>query len=749
VDPVTDLSSGTALYFISNNATTDLPHDGTTPDVVIAEFSGNTTATISESDHAADIIASLAPPAAPQSGTAAYTIDTDDDRIDIGVWSGGAIWTAFDELCAEGSVNVACIRYVEIDTASMTVTQDINFGIPGAYVYYPSLGVDPAGDFLSTFTTSSTTTDPTVMAVGMPAGQSSLSNPVTVVAGSGPYDDSDATDGVCSVSNDPVTHTTACRYGDYAGGAMDPLHPDDLWFANEVQLSTTATDWGTEIGRLTYGAPTISGFTPSAGPTTGGVTVTVSGSDFAAGATFSFGGAATTISGLTPDSFTFVPPGSSGSPHATGSVSGAVTDSRGTSNSVSYTYLPPSRYEPMTPYRICDTRSAASLGYTDQCNASGPAPLGQGGVMTVQVEGYAPPGYGGPTVPGTATAVVLNVTAVTPTVGTYLSVYPDGTAVPNASSLNTNAGQTIANLVTIPMETDGSVDVYNSLGVVDVVVDVQGYYAAASGGSSGLYHPLSPPVRICDSRAGQGTACNDGVSDDPLGLTNVRQVTVWGGTGGIPTNGTAEAAVLNLTGVSGTAGTYLTVYPTDAAHTCSAPPGTSSLNLSAQTNQANRVVVPVDATNGAVCVYNSLGSINFILDVNGWYGNGTDTGGAAFYPISPTRICDTRSGSSTECAGQTLGQGGIDLVAVEGSGPLPSSGIVGLVANVTAVSGTAGTFVTVWPAGTTRTTSDINANAGVNIANLDVVAIPGDGDVDVYNSLGTINVVIDALGWFA
>ena len=37
-----------------------------------------------------------------------------------------------------------------------------------------------------------------------------------------------------------------------------------------------------------------------------------------------------------------------------------------------------------------------------------------------------------------------------------------------------------------------------------------------------------------------------------------------------------------------------------------------------------------------VCVYNSLGTINFILDINGWFGNGSEsTQGASFYAVSP------------------------------------------------------------------------------------------------------------------
>jgi hypothetical protein len=88
-------------------------------------------------------------------------------------------------------------------------------------------------------------------------------------------------------------------------------------------------------------------------------------------------------------------------------------------------------------------------------------------------------------------------------------------------------------------------------------------------------------------------------------------------------------------------------------------------------------------------------------------------------------------------------------VQVEGTNPLPASGVVALVANVTAVSGTAGTFLTVYPdAASKPDTSDLNPPAVTNIANLVIVAVPADGEVDIYNSLGSIDVVVDAVGWF-
>jgi len=752
--PVSDLSSGSTLYFVSNNGSDDLPSSPPGPSIFVLGVTGNTPATIAQSYDYPSITESSAPPAALQKGSS-DTIDTDDDRIDGGVWSNGILWTGFDAACTPtgDTTERACIRYIEITTTTFGVPEDDSYGVSGTYVYYPSFGIDPNGDLMSTFTSSSSTSYPTVVAMGLPAGQTLLSAPETLLTGSGPYADPSTTDGVCSIDNDPVTDTTACRYGDYGAGATDPEYPEDFWFVNEVQLDgSNSADWGTEIGELTYSGPSITSFDPAVGPTTGGVTVTVEGTDFALGTTFSFNGASTAITNLTPESFTFTAPA-----HAAGTVTGAATDSFGTSSpATSYLYVGPSRYQPLAPYRVLDTRSATCV----QCAGGA---IGSAQTRTIQVGGYTPPGYSGTIVPAGATAVVLNVTAVSGTAGTFLTVFPAGGAVPTASNLNTPASTNIANLVTVALGASsgspGYVSIYNAVGTIDVVADVEGYYFTGGSGSAGEFHALSPPVRVCDSRGNQGTPgtlCSGaGGASDPLASGQSRLVAVTDGTTGVSTSGDAAAAVLNLTAVSGTAGTFLTVYPPTpdggSPPTCGSPPNASNLNIPAGTNQPNRVIAQVvqfDGT-GYVCVFNDLGTINFIIDVSGWFGNGTDTGGALFYPLGPSRICDTRFGSETECAGDALGSGGSESVQVEGAGPLPDSGIVALVANVTAVSGTAATFLTVYPAsGSPPVTSDLNPPAQTNIANLVIVAVAADGRVDVYNSLGSINFIIDAVGWF-
>ena len=66
-------------------------------------------------------------------------------------------------------------------------------------------------------------------------------------------------------------------------------------------------------------------------------------------------------------------------------------------------------------------------------------------------------------------------------------------------------------------------------------------------------------------------------------------------TGGIPGDGTAGAAVVNLTGVAGSASTYLSLFPTNSSGTCH-PTGTSTINLLPGAVAANRVMVQLGPT---------------------------------------------------------------------------------------------------------------------------------------------------------
>lgn len=112
----------------------------------------------------------------------------------------------------------------------------------------------------------------------------------------------------------------------------------------------------------------------------------------------------------------------------------------------------------VTPYRVLDTRSASN---TEGCLR---------GYRAVTMAGV--PGSG---VPFDATAVLLNITVVSPNASGYVTAFPDLAAPPTASNLNFRSGQVVANGVWVKVNPGNQrVTLYASAGCPHIVVDVVG-----------------------------------------------------------------------------------------------------------------------------------------------------------------------------------------------------------------------------------------------------------------------------------
>jgi len=77
------------------------------------------------------------------------------------------------------------------------------------------------------------------------------------------------------------------------------------------------------------------------------------------------------------------------------------------------------------------------------------------------------------------------------------------------------------------------------------------------------------------------------------------------------------AIIANLTAVSGTHVTYLIAYPADV----SPRPNASDINADAGATLPNLVVVSLasGAHAGDLTLFNAVGSINAVVDVDGWF----------------------------------------------------------------------------------------------------------------------------------
>lgn len=121
--------------------------------------------------------------------------------------------------------------------------------------------------------------------------------------------------------------------------------------------------------------------------------------------------------------------------------------------------------------RICDTRAgnpSGLRGLDAQCNGS---PLGPSGTLSIQVAGLAGVPESG------VRAVVVNLTGVSPSVPTFLTILPNTLPSPLVSDLDEVPGDVRANLVVATLSSTGTITIYNLAGNTDVVVDVLGWYS--------------------------------------------------------------------------------------------------------------------------------------------------------------------------------------------------------------------------------------------------------------------------------
>ena len=375
---------------------------------------------------------------------------------------------------------------------------------------------------------------------------------------------------------------------------------------------------------------------------------------------------------------------------------------------------------------VSGTAFAAPATIDGQFAAIGP--IGQTDSIDLTVVGR-----GG--VPATGVgAVALNVTATNPTNSSFLTVWPTGAPRPLASNLNYGIGQTVPNMVIVPVGANGQISIFNNTGGVDVVVDVLGWFPTGSS-----YTGLTP-ARLMDTRPSSPTIDGQFAALGPIGQTSSTNLTVVG-RGAVPPTGVGAVA-LNVTATNPTAGSFLTVWPTGADR-----PLASNLNYGIGQTVPNMVIVPV-AANGQISIYNNTGSVDVIVDVLGWFPTVNSYTG-----LTPARLMDTRPSSPT-IDGQFAALGPIGQISstnltVVGRGGVPPTGVGAVALNVTATNPTRSSFLTVWPTGADRPlASNLNYGIGQTVPNMVIVPVGANGQISIYNNTGTVDVIVDVLGWF-
>jgi hypothetical protein len=220
-------------------------------------------------------------------------------------------------------------------------------------------------------------------------------------------------------------------------------------------------------------------------------------------------------------------------------------------------------FVPVTARRLLDTRFGTG-GYTR---------LTRG--QSIQI-----------TMPSTAVAVAVSITAVDPAVNGFVTAWPCGTDRPTVSNLNPVAGVTRPNLANVRVGAGSAVCLY-SLEATDLIVDLVGEFRAGSGAR----YAVVPPQRLLDTRPFNHRRHQSNQSElVPLG--------------------SVVAAQVNLTATETSGGGFLTAYPC-----LTTPwPGTSNANYGAgETAAAAAILTP---SRGYGCVY-SLVPTHLVVDIMG------------------------------------------------------------------------------------------------------------------------------------
>ena len=273
-----------------------------------------------------------------------------------------------------------------------------------------------------------------------------------------------------------------------------------------------------------------------------------------------------------------------------------------------------------TPLRVLDTRNGIG----------GPkVRIQPGATITVPMAGVGVKLSSGAaaTIPVDATAVAVNVTAVETSQPGYFTVWPCGTARPEASNVNFGRGGAVANGVVAPLGAGGAICIYSDQ-AADVLVDVLGWF----GGGAQPAFVGAVPLRLVDTRNAIGgpTAMITPATPRSVPVRNVT-VNVNGVARQVPAD--ASAVALNVTMVTARAAGFATVWP------CGTPqPEASNVNFASGATVANGVIASI-GPDGSVCVATSADA-HLLVDIAGWFAGGADAG---FVGNVPRRLVDTRN----------------------------------------------------------------------------------------------------------
>ncbi len=383
----------------------------------------------------------------------------------------------------------------------------------------------------------------------------------------------------------------------------------------------------------------------------------------------------------------------------------------------------PGTVQSLTPARLLETRIGPDNTTVDG-EFEGEGRVAAGDTVELVVAGRGD-------VPEDADAVALNVGAILPNEPGFLTIWPCGEDMPNASNVNYFGADVVSTSAFAQVGEDGKVCIY-SLAETDMIVDVNGLVP-----QDGTPVPVVP-ARLLETRDGVDDMTVDGEfeGEGRLGAGETLELTV-ADRGGVDAD--AEAVVLNVGAVLPGDDGFLTIWPCGEEM-----PNASNLNyLSTDLAISNSVVAKI-GDEGKVCIY-TLAETDLIADVN------------AFVPVGgspdslvPARLLETRDVEGFDTIdGEFQGEGRVEAdstveLDVAGRGGVDEDAST-VVVNVGAVYPDAPGFLTVYPCDEERpNASNVNHPANDVVSNLVLAKLDGDGKICIYSLVET-DIIVDVL----
>jgi hypothetical protein len=385
-------------------------------------------------------------------------------------------------------------------------------------------------------------------------------------------------------------------------------------------------------------------------------------------------------------------------------------------------------FVPVAPCRLVDTRVGSG-----KTGLFGPP------VISANTTRDFPIPSGSCSIPSSAVAYSLNITAFPRGYLGYITIWPAGQHTPVASTLNSWDGRIVANAAVVPAGTAGAVSFFAS-DAVDLTVDITGYFIETDGSSGYRFFPMTP-CRVADTRSDQGKTGPYG--PPTFSAASSRVYPMPQSPCGIPS--AAVAYSLNVTALTPGRLAYLTVWQTGQPM-----PVASVISAGKASAVASAALIPAGA-GGAISVFSS-DATDLIIDINGYFADASLGTGNQFYALTPCRIADTRIGQGQSGAfgppafPQNTSR---ELDIPQSQCSVPSS-VVAYSMNVTVAPRTTYLgFLSAWPSGQPfPVVSTLNSWDGNVVANAAIIPAGLRGGVTILVSDAT-DLWLDINGYFA